>query len=182
VPTKETLSILERRRRKVDGQIAGARMRRWRKGMIEADATLEGHGSSPRPVAQLDPSLKDAPPRRRWSSRQLHRLGEASSHAWAGAIVLLVAVGWVAVGAWTGFGAGWQSVLTCTTAVITVVMVFAIQHLQAREQAAVQRKLDEILRSLPTADNRLISIEEAPDEELAALAELNRADREEAAP
>ena len=32
------------------------------------------------------------------------------------------------------------------------------------------------------AHNRLISIEEAPDEELAALAALNRADRDEAAP
>ena len=60
-------------------------------------------------------------------------------------------------------------------------MVFAIQHLQAREQAAVHRKLDEILRALPAANNRLIAVEEAPDHELQALAELNRADREQAA-
>ena len=123
----------------------------------------------------------DGRPDRRWSSRQLHRLGEATSHAWAGAIVFCVAIAWVVVGAFTDFGNTWQSILSCTTAIITVVMVFAIQHLQAREQAAVHRKLDEILRALPTADNRLIAVEEAPDRELEALADLNRADRERAA-
>ena len=82
------------------------------------------------------------------------------------------------VGSLTGFSPEWQSILTCSTAIVTVVMVFAIQHLQRRDQAAVQRKLDEILRALPAADNRLIAVEEAPDHELEALAELNRADRE----
>jgi hypothetical protein len=32
-------------------------------------------------------------------------------------------------------------------------MVFVIQHTQARHQAATQRKLDEIVRALPEADN-----------------------------
>lgn len=120
-------------------------------------------------------------PDRRWSSRQLHRLGELTSHAWAGAIVLAIAIGWVLFGAVSGFSSAWQSILTSSTAIVTVVMVFAIQHLQAREQAAVHRKLDEILRALPAANNRLIAVEEAPDRELEALAELNRADRKQAA-
>ena len=117
-------------------------------------------------------------PDRRWSSRQLHRLGELTSHAWSGAIVLAIAIGWVIFGAVSGFSSTWQSILSSCTAIVTVVMVFAIQHLQAREQAAVHRKLDEILRALPAANNRLIAVEEAPDHELEALAELNRADRE----
>ncbi|MGH8978225.1 MAG: low affinity iron permease family protein [Acidimicrobiia bacterium] len=50
-------------------------------------------------------------------------------------------------------------------------------HTQARQEAATQRKLDEILRSRPEADNRLIAAEEAADAELAALGELNRDDR-----
>lgn len=157
----ETLSTVERRRQKVERQIAGARTRRGRRG---------------RPRVGLEPGGPD----RRWSSRQLHRLGEATSHAWAGAIVFVVAIAWVLVGALTDFGNTWQSILSCSTAIVTVVMVFAIQHLQAREQAAVHRKLDEILRALPAADNRLIAVEEAPDRELEALADLNRADRERA--
>jgi len=59
-------------------------------------------------------------------------------------------------------------------------MVFAIQHTQARQQSATQRKLDELLRAQPLADNRIIAVEEAPDAELEALADLNLADREQA--
>ncbi len=60
-------------------------------------------------------------------------------------------------------------------------MVFAIQHTQARQQSATQRKLDELLRAMPNADDRLIAVEEAPDAELEALADRNLADREAAA-
>lgn len=63
---------------------------------------------------------------------------------------------------------------------VTLVMVFAIQHTQTRQQSATQRKLDELLRALPAADRRLIAVEEAPDAELEALAELNLADRDQA--
>jgi len=67
--------------------------------------------------------------------------------------------------------------LESVTAIITVVMVFAIQHLQARDQTVIQRKLDEILRSIPRADNQVIALEEAPDEHLEALTKQNRQDR-----
>ncbi|MEC5148868.1 low affinity Fe/Cu permease [Cryobacterium psychrotolerans] len=66
------------------------------------------------------------------------------------------------------------------TATITLVMVFVIQHTQARQQAATQRKLDELLRALPTADNRLIAVEAAPDKELDDLADRNLTHREQA--
>ena len=42
---------------------------------------------------------------------------------------------------------------------------------------ATQRKLDELVRSMPAADNRLIAAESASDEELNALGELNATDR-----
>ncbi|MHB1910754.1 MAG: low affinity iron permease family protein, partial [Acidimicrobiales bacterium] len=45
---------------------------------------------------------------------------------------------------------------------ITLAMVFAIQHTQGREQAATQRKLDELIRALPGADETLMMLEEAP--------------------
>jgi low affinity Fe/Cu permease len=53
---------------------------------------------------------------------------------------------------------------------VTVVMVFVLQHTQTRQELALQRKLDEILRALPTADNRLINVEGASDEDLEAYA------------
>jgi low affinity Fe/Cu permease len=45
---------------------------------------------------------------------------------------------------------------------ITLVMVFAIQHTQGREQVATQPKLGELLRALPGADAGLMMLEEAP--------------------
>ncbi len=80
-------------------------------------------------------------------------------------------------GALTGFPSPWLAVLQSVTALVTVVMLFVIQHLQARDRTVTQRKLDEILRALPDADNRVIAVEEAPDDELETLTDLNRRDR-----
>jgi low affinity Fe/Cu permease len=113
----------------------------------------------------------------RWSSRQLHRLGAVASHAWAACAVLGVALVWVAWGVASGFPSYWPVILESVTSIVTVVMLFALQHMEARDQRVVQRKLDEILRSIPQADNQLIASEEAPDEHLEALTELNRQDR-----
>ncbi|HET9689527.1 MAG TPA: low affinity iron permease family protein [Acidimicrobiales bacterium] len=152
-------AALTSRRRAVAHALAARPARRWRIGRVDdGDGAPEGQG-------------------RRWSSRQLHRLGQLASHAWAGATVALVAVGWVGLGAVEGFPVWWFDGLAASTSIVTVVMLFVLQHLQARDQLAVQRKLDEILRALPGADNRLIALEDAADETLEVLAELNRADR-----
>jgi low affinity Fe/Cu permease len=45
---------------------------------------------------------------------------------------------------------------------------------QARAQAATQRKLDEILLASPEADNTLITLEEAPDNELKEATDAHR--------
>ena len=92
-------------------------------------------------------------------------------------MVAVVALGWVCYGAAAGFPSYWQAILSSVTSVITVIMLFAIQHLQARDQTVMQRKLDELLRAMPQADNRVIAMEKAPDEELEALTELHHRDR-----
>lgn len=48
-------------------------------------------------------------------------------------------------------------------------MVFLLQNTQNRESAAVQAKLDEIIRSLENAENRFIELETRDDEEIAEL-------------
>jgi low affinity Fe/Cu permease len=111
------------------------------------------------------------------SSRAIHRLGEITSSAAAGVAVGLALAGWVVVGIATGFPTWWQAVLYATGTSVTLVMVFAIQHTQTRQEIAIQRKLDELLRAVPRADNRLIAAEDAPDAELDALAQLNLIDR-----
>jgi low affinity Fe/Cu permease len=58
-------------------------------------------------------------------------------------------------------------------AALTLAMVFVIQHTQARQQAATQRKLDEVLQALPGAENALLALEHASDE-LRAHSESHR--------
>jgi low affinity Fe/Cu permease len=92
---------------------------------------------------------------------------------WTGApltAVSVVAAGivWVAVTAAFGFPSQWDAIFQTLVAAITLVMVFVIQHTQARQQAATQRKLDEILRVLPGADNSMLALEHASDDELRA--------------
>jgi low affinity Fe/Cu permease len=47
---------------------------------------------------------------------------------------------------------------------VVLVMVFVIAHTQERQQNALQHKLDELLRALPGADERLIKLESVPPE------------------
>jgi low affinity Fe/Cu permease len=107
------------------------------------------------------------------SSHLLHRLGDWSSKAVAGATVACLLAGWGIVGIITGFPSWGQVALYSTTSAVTVVMVFAIQHTQHREQLVTQRKLDELVRAQPGADDRLIAAEAATDAELDNLIEAN---------
>ena len=116
------------------------------------------------------------------ASRALHRLGELTARPIAGVLVAVVVVVWGGVGLAAGFPHWWEVGLYATSTSITLVMVFAIQHTQGRQEMAIQRKLDELLRAMPAADDRLIAAEDAPDDELDALSALNRADREQRGP
>ena len=119
---------------------------------------------------------KQDPERRehKGSSRLLHRVGDATALARVGLAVASLTALWLVVGFMVGFPAWWNNVLYSVTSSITLVMVFVIQHTQARQQAATQRKLDEVVRAVPTANNRLIAVEEAAsDGELEKLADSN---------
>ena len=105
----------------------------------------------------------------------LHLVDRATSRA-ATAFAVVVAVSvFLVVAAVAGFPASWLRVFYAVAASITLVMVFVIQHTQSREQSATQRKLDELIRALPQADDHLVHIEAASDEE---LVERERSDLE----
>ncbi len=62
------------------------------------------------------------------------------------------------------FPKNWVAAFELSASSITLIMVFAIQHTQGREQAATQRKLDELIRAFPGANEALMMLEEAPRE------------------
>jgi low affinity Fe/Cu permease len=107
-------------------------------------------------------------------SRWLYRVDHYSSLPVVAITVGAVLVGALAVGVALGFPSGWIVAFESGTSAITLAMVFVIQHTQSREQAATQRKLDELLRALPGAESGLIMLEEASEETMSEVEEGQR--------
>ncbi|HYD72406.1 MAG TPA: low affinity iron permease family protein [Candidatus Binatia bacterium] len=79
-------------------------------------------------------------------------------------------VAWAVTGPLFGFSDTWQLVINTSTTIVTFLMVFLIQNTQNRDNAAIQAKLDEIIRT-SDSDNKFIGIEHLSDEELEAILE-----------
>ncbi len=73
---------------------------------------------------------------------------------------------WGATGPIFGFSDTWQLVVNTGTTIVTFLMVFLIQNSQNRDAAAMQAKLDEIIRASGEARNRFIGIEHLTEGEL----------------
>jgi low affinity Fe/Cu permease len=67
------------------------------------------------------------------------------------------------------FSDTWQLVVNTATTVVTFLMVFLIQNSQNRHARAIHLKLDELLRAVRGARTAMVALENASDEELAAL-------------
>jgi low affinity Fe/Cu permease len=77
-------------------------------------------------------------------------------------------VGWAASGPFFDYSETWQLIINTGTTIVTFLMVFLIQNTQNRDGAALQTKLDELIRS-SDAENEFIGIEKLTDQELAEL-------------
>ncbi|HUY06809.1 MAG TPA: low affinity iron permease family protein [Acidimicrobiales bacterium] len=102
-------------------------------------------------------------------SRFLHWVGDMTARAGAAALVAAIVIGLNIVLITTNYSARWEALFATVSASITLVMLFVIQHTQNRQQAVIQLKLDELIRSSPEADNILVHLEAADDIELIEL-------------
>ncbi len=91
----------------------------------------------------------------------------ASPTAFLAAIVIVLV--WLATGPAFHYSDTWQLVINTGTSVVTFLMVFLIQNSQSRDTRAIQLKLDELLRSIKSARNELVSLEGLSDDELDKL-------------
>jgi low affinity Fe/Cu permease len=73
---------------------------------------------------------------------------------------------WALTGPVFGYSDTWQLVVNTATTIVTFLMVFLIQNSQNRDAAAMQAKLDEIIRASGEARNRFIGIEHLTEREL----------------
>jgi low affinity Fe/Cu permease len=86
------------------------------------------------------------------------------------ALCCLVVIVWAICGPVFGYSDTWQLIINTGTTIITFLMVFLIQNTQNRDGAAIQTKLDELIRT-SKAQNIFVGIENLTEEELDAIRE-----------
>jgi low affinity Fe/Cu permease len=105
-------------------------------------------------------------------SKTFSHVAEAVAHATGRPLTFAACVAVVLVWALSGplfdFSDTWQLIINTGTTVVTFLMVFLIQNTQNRDGAAIQTKLDELIRA-SAAQNTFIGIEHLTDEELEEL-------------
>ena len=110
-------------------------------------------------------------------SRILSWMDRVVSQPLLALVVLMASAAWLIGNGVMGFPSWPARVFQTVVGAVTLTMVFVIQHTQARQQSATQRKLDEILRALPEADNTMLTLEHASDSELRAIGDSHQAIR-----
>ena len=113
------------------------------------------------------------------ASRSAHALGEPLAFILSSVLIVV----WAVSGPFFHYSDTWQLIVNTATTVLTFLAVFLIQNSQNRDGAAIQAKLDEILRSLDTARNQFVGIEHLTDAQICQIRnaleqDIQRADQE----
>lgn len=101
------------------------------------------------------------------------RIASRSARIMGQPITFIVATACCCIWAITGpifdYSDTWQLVINTGTTVLTFLAVFLIQNSQNRDGAAIQAKLDELMRAVPDARPAFIGIEHLTDAEIGAI-------------
>jgi len=98
-------------------------------------------------------------------SSTLHAVDSWTSKAWV-AVLLSAATTIALVLTVVGGSDSDVTSLAAVVQVVTLIMVFVVQHTQARDQRITQRKLDELLHASPRADDAMVMLDAGSDDDL----------------
>jgi len=96
-------------------------------------------------------------------------ISEAVGSAFAFILAFFVIIVWAVSGPYFHYSDTWQLIINTGTTILTFLMVFLIQNTQNRDSKAVHLKLDELIRSVKPARNKMLDLEDLSDEELNRL-------------
>jgi len=94
------------------------------------------------------------------------RIATAAGQPLTFTLALIVIGLWALTGPVFGFSDTWQLIINTGTTIITFLMVFLIQNSQNRDAAAMQAKLDEVIRAVDKAREQFIGIEHLTDAQI----------------
>ncbi|MET0939937.1 MAG: low affinity iron permease family protein [Mesorhizobium sp.] len=94
-----------------------------------------------------------------------NRVAHATGTPAAFILCCVVIAVWAVSGPVFGFSDTWQLIINTGTTIVTFLMVFLIQNTQNRDGAAIQAKLDELIRT-GKAHNHFIGIEHLTESEV----------------
>src|ERR1051325_748631 len=103
---------------------------------------------------------------RRFFASLASRSSYLMGHPAAFIIAVAACVVWAASGPLFNYSDTWQLVINTATTVLTFLAVFLIQNSQNRDGAAIQAKLDELLRAVENAREQFIGIEHLTDQQI----------------
>jgi low affinity Fe/Cu permease len=81
-------------------------------------------------------------------------------------VALAIIIIWGVTGPMFHYSDTWQLIINTGTTIVTFLMVFLIQNSQNRDGAAMQAKLDELLRAVDKAREQFIGIEHLTDDQI----------------
>lgn len=95
------------------------------------------------------------------------RIASASATAMGQPLAFIVStllvILWAVTGPLFNYSDTWQLIINTATTVLTFLAVFLIQNSQNRDGAAIQAKLDELIRAVDKARGQFIGIEHLTD-------------------
>lgn len=90
-------------------------------------------------------------------------------HPTAFVVAFAMIVLWLVSGPFFKFSDTWQLMINTATTIVTFLMVFLIQNTQNRTTAALQLKVDEVIRALHGAHNALLKTDDLSLQEIERL-------------
>jgi len=83
--------------------------------------------------------------------------------------VCLLTLSWLTSGPLFGWSDTWQLIINTVSNIVAMLMLFLTQNTQNRDSAALQLKVDELLRAVRGAQNAFINLEELTEEDPARI-------------
>jgi low affinity Fe/Cu permease len=106
-----------------------------------------------------------------WFAKMAQKSARITGSSPAFTTVCALTLLWLASGPTFHWSDTWQLIINTLSNIVAMLMLFLIQNTQNRESAALQLKVDELLRAVRGAQNSFINLEDLTEEDLVRIKE-----------